>query len=116
MNRQQLAKKGEDLASQYLQSQGLIFVRKNFRCKLGEIDLILQDEETIVFCEVKTRTNLKFGAPLEGIDRKKLNKLVKLAQYYLMIEKISKPFRIDCVGIYIQGKEYFINWIKNCTL
>ncbi|SET05634.1 YraN family protein [Anaerobranca gottschalkii] len=116
MNKQQLAKNGEDIAAQYLQSQGLILIRKNFRCKLGEIDLILQDKETIVFCEVKTRTNLKFGDPLEAIDKKKLNKLVKLAQYYLITEKNNNPFRIDCVGIYIQGEDYFINWIKNCTL
>jgi putative endonuclease len=117
MNNWQLAKLGETIALNFLLEQGLTLIQKNFRCSLGEIDLILKDGEVFVFCEVKTRTNFKFGDPLESIDQRKLKKLTRLAQYYLVKENITSPFRIDGVGIYIEDTQnYKINWIKNCTL
>jgi len=113
-------KKGEyaeTIALKYLQSQGLTKLQKNFSCKCGEIDLIMKDNEFIVFIEVRYRKQTQFGHPLETIDYKKQQKIIKTIQYFLMKkpEYRQYPCRIDAVAINSQtqsGQEQ-IQWIKN---
>ena len=64
---------GEKIASQYLEKEGYFIIEKNFSCKQGEIDIIAKDTKSkeLVFLEVKTRTNYKYGKPVEAVDEKK---------------------------------------------
>ena len=113
-------KKGEyaeTIALKYLQTQGLTKLQQNFSCKCGEIDLIMRDNEFIVFVEVRYRKQTQFGHPLETIDYKKQQKIIKTIQYFLMKqpEYSQYPCRIDAVAINSQtqsGQEQ-IQWIKN---
>src|SRR5476651_68377 len=107
---------GESLAKKYLQANGYRILEENFRNKLGEIDLIVQDGKTICFVEVKTRLSLGQGQPYEAITPWKIRKLTQMATFYLKhkyhtLEILS---RFDVISI-IQDKEGTpnINHIKN---
>lgn len=103
--RRQVGVRGEDLAADELVAQGMQIVSRNWRCKLGEIDIIAFDEtsegrRTMVFCEVKCRTGLGFGPPLEAITYAKLRKLRQLAAEWLA-QATDHPdaIRLDAVGV-----------------
>ena len=119
MSNRELAQSGEKIALEYLLDNGLTLVEKNFRCEIGEIDIILYDKETLVFCEVKTRQDLESGHPLEYITKRKLGKITKVAQYYMLSNNIdmdNQLCRIDAVGIYFDALgAVVVEWIKNCT-
>ena len=111
----ELGKQAEDFALAYLQQQNLTLVCRNFRCRFGEIDLIMRDKNTVVFLEVRWRRSNHFLAPLETIDRRKRDKLVKTGQ--LFIQSAQAPgdsdFRFDVVGLTGVGGDRKIEWIKN---
>lgn len=94
-----LGSEGENLAIRYLKKQGYAIIARNFSTRLGEIDIIAQDGETIVFVEVKTRTNDAFGAPFESINASKRKKLANVAALYLKSQKREAPARFDIVSI-----------------
>lgn len=73
----------ERLAEQYLLARGLTLVGRNYRCKVGEIDLIMRDREHLVFVEVRFRKNSCFGSASETIDSRKQQKVIRAAQHYL---------------------------------
>ncbi len=102
----------EEQANQYLQEKGLQLIMKNYRCKCGEIDLVMQQKNSIVFIEVRYRKNNFFGSAAESIDRRKQSKLIAAAQHYLQSNKITArfPSRIDVIAI--TGKTQ-IEWIQN---
>ncbi len=83
MKKAHTGKLGEDLATEYLRKKGLKIIERNFRTPIGEIDIIARDGSTIVIVEVKTRSSLKYGHPLEAIDQRKQKRLRRLALYYL---------------------------------
>lgn len=114
MNNPRLAKDGERLAAEFLVHRGMVVVEKNYRCPIGEVDIILLDGDVLVFCEVKTRSNLDYGYPLEAINSRKINRLIKIASFYIGQQRIEH--RIDAVGIYYLNGEPQIDWIKNCTM
>lgn len=104
----------ETVAQQHLLSHGLTLLEKNFSCRLGELDLIMQQDECIVFIEVKYRNQQFFGNAAECVDRKKATKLIKTAHVWLKkrgLSPYSTEFRFDVVAIHQQGND--INWIKN---
>ena len=88
-------------AAAYLKENGYQILERNFRCRLGEIDLIARDGSCLVFIEVKYRSSLKDGAPLEAVDRRKQKKIIRVAEYYLCMhpEKTELPCRFDVIGI-----------------
>ena len=91
---------GETLAEEYLKTKGYKIIEKNARSPLGEIDLIAEDGRTLVFVEVKARHHLFFGAPEEAITQRKKNKLVRLAQWYLIHHPaVKKRVRFDVLAI-----------------
>lgn len=102
--------KTEQLASQYLLKQGLKVVEKNFRCKHGELDLIMRDDQTLVIVEVRFRKSNKYGGALESITYKKQSRIIVATNYYLLINKINSPIRFDVITM---SNETQINWIKN---
>ncbi len=100
----------EDIAYSYLLKEGLSLVVKNFYSRFGEIDLIMRDDTTTVFVEVKMRTK-GFDCGVESITYKKQQKLVKTANYYLLrYAKIDIPCRFDAVII---TDINHISWLKN---
>lgn len=112
-----LGRLGEDLALKYLEAKGYELVAKNFRFQRAEIDLILRKEEEklLVFAEVKTRRNKKFGMPEEGITQRKTEQIYKSAEGFLVQNPgyIDYIKRFDVVAIMIEGNEEKINHIEN---
>ena len=108
----------EDLACRYLQDQGLHLIERNYRCKRGEIDLVMRDASSVVFVEVRYRRNHRFGSGAESVDRHKQAKLTATALHYLQSNKAAakSPARFDVVSVSVQGKSGHttaIEWIKN---
>ncbi len=99
-DRRELGRLGEDAALAYLEQRGMVLVARNWRCRLGEIDIVVRDGPTLVLCEVKTRSGLGFGTPLGAITAAKRARLRRLAAAYLLESGGHRgPVRIDAVGI-----------------
>jgi putative endonuclease len=77
--------RGEDLACEFLKKNGYHIAERNFRCKMGEIDIVALDGEQICFVEVKARTRTDYGMPRDAVDRRKQQKLLRCAQLYLKL-------------------------------
>lgn len=106
----------EELAITYLQQQGLRLLHRNFRCAAGEIDLIMQHREMLVFVEVRFRGNKDYGGAVATITRDKQIKLLRTARYFLLSRKTHQqsPCRFDVVGITPgMGDSPCFNWIEN---
>ncbi len=108
-----LGKTGEDIAVGFLESSGFKILECNWKCPLGEIDIIAEDGAEIVFVEVKTKGGSGFGSPEEMVNRKKQAKLIKLAQYYLKEKNLDVSFRFDVVAIEFEGERKIIKLTKN---
>lgn len=106
----------ETLALEYLIKKKLQWLTSNYRCRFGEIDLIMKDHHTLVFIEVRARRSDEFGGALMSITHAKQQKIIKTAEHYLLINKLydSCSTRFDVVSI--QGKERRIDWIQNAFL
>ena len=89
-----LGEEGERLAAQFLRRRGYRVLERNYRTRNGEIDIICEYRGSIVFVEVKTRTNLAFGQPEEAVDARKQKKMVEMARSYLSQKSLSG--KIDC--------------------
>lgn len=91
---------GERVAAQRLVDDGMVLVDRNWRCDLGEVDLVLRDGDVLVFCEVKTRSTSAYGHPLEAVTPAKGARLRRLAGRWLE-EHDAHPegVRIDLVGV-----------------
>lgn len=94
-----LGRKGEDLAAGYLKAKGYKILHRNYRTPLGEADMIISDNDVLVFVEVKARSGSLFGEPFEAVDSRKQGKIRKIALYYLKLHKIEKQVRFDVVSI-----------------
>ncbi len=100
MRRVELGRKGEALARKYLISQGYRILETNHRSQYGEIDIICEYKETIIFVEVKSRTSEIFGTPAESVNWQKQKRLHRLAQEYLVARKLeSRPVRFDVLSV-----------------
>ena len=98
--RQGLGRTGERLAAEYLQARGCTVVACNFRCSYGEVDLIVEDGEDLVFVEVKTRRGSAFGLPEEAVTRRKQLKIMQVAAFYLDLHACSeRSWRIDVIAV-----------------
>ena len=86
----------EAAAAEFLARQGLTLTCSNYRCRLGEIDLVIQDGPTIVFVEVRLRTNTSFGSAAESIGPRKRARIIAAARHYLA-GKPERPCRFDVV-------------------
>lgn len=96
----ELGRRGEAAAAQYLTQFGMTVVARNWRCRDGEIDLVLTEDDTLVFCEVKTRRGHDYGYPLEAITYRKRARLRRLVSAYLLETNGHRgPIRVDAVGI-----------------
>jgi putative endonuclease len=109
-----LGKEGERLAERYLQNKGYKLVERNYRCTVGELDLIVLDRRVIVFVEVKTRTGHGFGSPLEAVEFRKQRKIIRAAQFFLAQKGLQqRDARFDVVGVSWAGREPIVEHIEN---
>ncbi len=109
-----LGNRAEKLATKFLQKQGLKLIEQNYRCKLGEIDLVMAHQDYLIFVEVRHRKSTNYGGALESIDFRKQEKLRKTAEHYFLKRKTKDcPARFDvvCVDGQLTNPEY--NWIQN---
>ncbi len=108
-------KNGEDAeqyAAIYLQTQHLILLQKNYHCRFGEIDLIMRDDKTLVFIEVRMRTSETFGGAAASITSSKKAKLLRTARHYIAELNTEPACRFDVVLLTgSNGKK--VEWIKN---
>lgn len=97
-----IAKIGESAAAEYLKAHGYQILAQNYRFQRGEIDLIVQQDNRIVFVEVKTRRSLKFGLPQYAVTQKKQRQISKIALAYLQKQNLMDvPCRFDVIAIHL---------------
>ena len=111
-----LGVQAEKLASKYLQRNGLRLIEKNFHCRFGEIDLIMQDKNnsSLVFVEVRYRRSSKYGGAIASVGYHKQQKLRRSAESYLIKHKVTDSacrFDILCINGNLNNPE--IEWISN---
>lgn len=110
-NKKELGAKYEMLALSYIEKKGYALICQNYRCRLGEIDIIAQDGNYLVFIEVKFRTDLRKGDPGEAINYYKKRIITNVAKYYLKKHRISEytPCRFDAILILGQEIRHVVN-------
>ncbi len=111
MIKKELGQKGEDRAVNYLKSKGYKILERNCRSKYGEIDIICEGKEGVVFVEVKARSSQVFGSPLEAVDARKQQKLRSLALEWLSEKGWmgKRGIRFDVIGIRGEELEHIEN-------
>jgi putative endonuclease len=107
---QRLGNAAEQAALEYLESQGLQCIERNFSCKMGEIDLIMLDNNALVFVEVRLRNNPHHGSGADSVTRPKIRKLIRTAELFLTRHPI--PGNLDC-RFDVISMDNKIDWIKN---
>ena len=111
-----LGTKGEDLAVEYLKEKGHNIIERNWRFSGYEIDIISEDQEFIVFVEVKTRSTSHWGNPEEAIGKQRMRRMINGASNYLKLNNIDRPARFDVVAIIVSDKEKEIEYFEAAFL
>ncbi len=113
----QLGQWGEDLVAEDLRRKGWTVEARNFRCRMGELDLVVKNERYLVFVEVKLRKNARFGAACEAVTPAKQRKLLKAAEFYLMSHPTRLQPRFDVAEVYapqgVRTADPVINYIES---
>ncbi|WP_405118937.1 YraN family protein [Pseudomonas leptonychotis] len=113
---QQRGDAAEALARQHLEQQGLRLLAQNWRCRLGELDLVMLDADTVVFVEVRYRRHSAWGGAAESVDARKREKLSRAAQHFLQQESrwAKYPCRFDVIAITADSQAPAqLDWIQN---
>jgi putative endonuclease len=113
---QQRGNAAEAMARQHLEQQGLRLLAQNWRCKLGELDLVMLDADTVVFIEVRYRRYSAWGGAIESVDARKREKLSRAAQHFLQQESrwAKYPCRFDVIAINADSQAPAqLDWIQN---
>ena len=98
--RKEVGNKGEKLAAKFLKRKGYRIIQQNYKCKLGEIDIIAEHDDTIVFVEVKTRQTHEFGSPQSSVTATKRGQISRVALFYVRNKKlVDQSCRFDVIGI-----------------
>ncbi len=119
MNKKDLGQLGEQYAKKFLESLNYEIISQNFYCRFGEIDIIALNSQknVLVFCEVKSRTQIIFGLPQEAVGHRKIGRMLKTAHYFIESRREKLPFtwRFDLIAIKLagRGKLLEINHFKN---
>jgi putative endonuclease len=111
LNKRELGSNYELMAAEFLEGRGYVVLQKNFRCRIGEIDIIAKESGTICFIEVKYRKNINYGYPEEAITNYKKATIMKVAGYYLHINGYPQDAAIRFDTVLILNSE--IKLIKN---
>jgi putative endonuclease len=114
--RKQTGRQGEELAATYLVERGYTIVQRNWRCPLGELDIIAEAQQTLVFVEVRTRRSHRFGLAEESITPAKQARLIELAQSYLQAAVgPDRSWRIDVITIQWEAGRPRLNHLENAV-
>ena len=114
MQKKELGKKGEELALRFLKKKGYRIIEKNYVCKMGEMDIIGKEKDTLVFIEVKTRTSTEFGPPQLAVHSSKQRQLSKVALNYLNEKRLNDvKARFDVVAIVLEQNREEIDLIRD---
>ncbi len=99
----------------YLEASGLDILHRNFYCKQGEVDLIAQEGDTLVFIEVRFRQNTRYGSAPESITRSKQRKIIQSARFFLCRypHYANHACRFDVVGVTLKGQQLDFDWIRD---
>ncbi len=101
-----IGNQGEKLAIHYLKNNNFKILKKNFRNRFGEIDIIAQKKKTLYFIEVKTRSNLLKGNPYEAVNQHKINQIKKIAQYFILKKNfLNYKLKIAIISIVLNNNE-----------
>jgi putative endonuclease len=103
----------EDEAKRYLLKQRLKFIAENYQCRMGEIDLIMKENDTLVFVEVRQRHTKDFGGALSSITLSKQQKVIKTAEYYLLTQQLLNKCSVRFDVLVKDGVAGDFEWIKN---
>ena len=112
-SRSNKGKQAESIACEYLIQQGLTFIEKNYYCRQGEIDLIMNDSNTLVFVEVRYRKNSLYGDAKESVTYKKQQKLHTTALHYMQKHGHDRQARFDVIAITGNEQQHIFEWIQN---
>lgn len=110
-SRKKQGNKAEELALHFLKKKGLKLLEKNFSTRAGEVDLIMQDDDTVVFIEVRYRKNTNFGGAAASVTPKKQLRVIKAALAYQQKNTSQSSMRFDVVAI--EGDNEELNWIQS---
>ncbi len=100
MDRNELGRRGEDLAAECLKQKGCIILMKNFSCRIGEIDIVARHGSTLIFAEVKTRSGKGYGTPAESVTQYKRRNIIRAAAFYMQKFNIKgMDVRFDVIEI-----------------
>ena len=95
-----LGRYGEDLAADHLEADGYVILERNWRCDIGEIDIVAREGDVLVVCEVKTRSSLSHGSPFEAVTERKLHRLERLGIAWMRTRGMRpRSMRVDVVSI-----------------
>jgi putative endonuclease len=103
-----LGKRGEELAVEYLERAGLRILDRNYRCAEGELDIVAADQRVLVVCEVKTRSGLGYGTPIEAVTSRKMHRLRRLAVRWVACHGLFfDELRVDVIGVLVSPSGQF---------
>ena len=109
-----IGKEGEKIAAAYLKKNGYRIIEINFRCSIGEIDIVAKEKDDLVFVEVKTRKSIELGYPEQAVGIRKQKKMSQLALWYLQKRKIADTnARFDVVAVTLIPEKNEVKLIKN---
>jgi len=115
--RRKLGQWGEEQACRYLEARGCQVVTTNWRCTVGEVDLVVQDGDWLAFVEVRTRRGRDYGTPEESITAAKLARMAAVAESYVYEHQWEGDWRLDVVAIQVRpGQAPAIEWYKSVSL
>lgn len=103
----------EETACRFLERRGLQLIERNYRCRVGELDIVMQDKDTLVFVEVRYRRQRRFGGAVESIDPHKQQRLLRAAEHYLQRHPAAgdRPCRFDVVALQGAAHAPRIEWL-----
>lgn len=115
MQRKEAGVAAEAAACRFLEAQGLKLLEKNFRCRNGEIDLIMRDGPVVALVEVRLRSTTRFGGAAGSVDWKKQQRLIAAARYLTLVRSDLRkyPFRFDVIALEPEGPDLQMHWIKD---
>ncbi|MDW8103809.1 MAG: YraN family protein [Armatimonadota bacterium] len=112
MDNRRTARQGEDLAAQFLSRQGCVVLQRNWRCPFGEVDIIAQEGDTLLFVEVKARRRVEYALPREAVDLRKQERLRQCAEMYLNLFCPDAPCRFDVIEVWWQSGKARLHWLR----
>lgn len=114
--RQQTGRRGEAIAAGYFMRHGFRILDRNWRCEIGELDIVMEQEDTLIFVEVRTRRGHRYGTAEESITPGKQARLIELAHRYIQdMQPAHATWRIDVAAVQLVGSTAQVNHIENAV-